>query len=253
MLSATLGTTFNLRLAKALRSKVVMFVEGQDMSILRHFARTLSLPSLESGIGVTVIPLLGYSNRDQVEPFSWLCNELLPKALKTFVVLDRDYRPESVRLEVIAAFESAGIRGHVWERKELESYLLNVDVVARLSGAATPDLHKWLDSITKEMEGEVFGRLLDERIRVEVGASRHAVDVATAFKPEFDSHWLDPSFRLFACPPKKVISRLNGIMQAAGHRAVSMTALARAHRKAEIPSEVCKLLSEIDDTASSSR
>lgn len=249
MLSATLGTTFNLRLAKALRSKVVIFVEGQDMSLLRHFARTLSLSSLESGVGVTVIPLQGYSNWGQVEPFKWLCDELLPNALKTFVVLDRDYRPEQRRLEVIKSFESAGIRGHVWQRKELESYLLTFEVLVRLSGVDPIQLRGWLDTITQEMEGDVFGRLLDERLKSDVGATRHAVNVMTDFKAEFEAAWLDPSYRLRVCPPKLVVSRLNQSLQAHDHKAVSMTALARAHRKSEIPAEVGDLLSEIDAAA----
>src|ERR1700735_2012236 len=43
LLSAALGTAFNLRLARALRSRVALFVEGQDMTILRRFAKTLGL------------------------------------------------------------------------------------------------------------------------------------------------------------------------------------------------------------------
>jgi energy-coupling factor transporter ATP-binding protein EcfA2 len=249
MLSATLGTSFNLRLAKALRSRVAVFVEGNDMSILRHFAKTLGLTALESGIGVTIIPLEGYSNWGQVEPFKWLCNELLPNALQTFVVLDRDYRPDQVRLDVMKSLEAASIHGHVWERKELESYLITVEVISRLSGVGSSQVQDWLNAITTGMEDDVFSRLLDERLRAQVDSSKHAVSVTTAFKPEFDALWPDTSFRLHACPPKQVLSRLNQILQAEGHKAVSMTALARSHRKPEIPHEVQDLLTRIDGAA----
>ena len=69
MLSATLGTAFNLRLAKALRSRVAAFVEGHDMVFLRRLAKTLGLTSVESESGLTIIPLKGYSNWGQVGPF----------------------------------------------------------------------------------------------------------------------------------------------------------------------------------------
>lgn len=246
MLSSTLGTAFNLRLAKALRSRVAVFVEGQDMVLLRKFAKTLGLALLESEVGVTVIPLRGYSNWGQVEPFKWLCDELLPDAIETFVILDRDYRPDKTRELVIKKFAEAGIHGHVWERKELESYLLNQQVLARLSGAEEAAIAKWLDEITEQMESEVFGRLLDEKLREEVGGRNHAVSVTTAFKPVFEGAWSNSKYRLEICPPKQVISSLNTKLQSNGHRPVSLAALARSHRKAEIPQEVAKLLGLIE-------
>ncbi len=249
MLSAMLGTAFNLRLAKALRSRVAVFVEGHDMAILRRLAQTLGLPALEREAGVTVIPLHGYSNWGQVEPFKWLCDELLPEALHTFVILDRDYRPESVRQGVMDRFSATGIRGHVWERKELESYLLNTAVIARLSGASPSSITKWINKITGSMESDVFGRLLDERQKSDVTGSNHAVSVTADFKSEFDATWTDAQYRLTICPPKQVISALNNKLQAKGLKTVSFAGLARAHRRDEIPEELAALLRMIESQA----
>ncbi len=251
LLTTTLGTAFNLRLARALRSSVAVFVEGQDMSVLRRFAKTLGLTAIEGEIGITVIPLQGYSNWGHVEPFTWLCRELLPDAIETVVVLDRDYRPEAARTDVMEAFRAAGIRGHVWERKELESYLLSPDVIARLSGADRNAVVKWLNKITKAMENEVFGRLLDEQLRRNVSGAKHAVTVTAEFKPVFDTAWRSAKYRLKVCPPKQIVAQLNQKLQANGHRAVSMAALARAHRAAEIPEEVKGLLTDIEAAAPS--
>ena len=216
------------------------------MSVLRRFAKTLGLSAVEGESGITVIPLQGYSNWGHVEPFQWLCNELLPDAIAIFVVLDRDYRPDEACADVVKALEAAGIHGHVWERKELESYLLSRAVISRLSGASEAAISKWLNKITRAMEYDVFGRLLDEQIRQHVGATRHAVDVTTAFKPVFDAAWKSAEYRLTVCPPKQVIAKLNEQLQAHGHKAVSMTALARAHVATEIPQEVTELLTQIE-------
>lgn len=250
MLSSTLGTAFNLRLAKALRSRVAVFVEGQDMVVLRRFAKTLRLTSVESESGLTIIPLKGYSNWGQVGPFKWLCDELLPDALETFVILDRDYRSDDVRTSVMKDFSEGGIHGHVWKRKELESYLLNPQVLARLSRVAEDQINAWLDQITTDMESEVFGRLLDERFKEQVSGSKHAVSVTTTFKPEFDKRWADSSYRLDICPPKQIISKLNSKLQAEGFKAVSLTGLARGHRRSEIPTEVTELLTLIESRVS---
>jgi hypothetical protein len=249
VLSSTLGTAFNLRLAKALRSRVAVFVEGQDMAVLRRFAKTLGLSAVADEAGLTIIPLHGYSNWGQVGPFKWLCNELLPDALDTFVVLDRDYRSDAVRSAVMEEFDQEGIRGHVWQRKELESYLLNPAVIARLSGEDQVGVEALLAEITAGMESDVFGRLLDEKFKEEVSGSKHAVSVTSSFKPVFDQAWTDPKYRLEICPPKQVISKLNSNLQASGFKAVSMTGLARSHRQAEIPKEVSDLLVSIDEKA----
>jgi hypothetical protein len=96
------------------------------------------------------------------------------------------------------------------------------------------------------MESDVFGRLLDERLRAEVGGTKHAVSVTTAFKSEFDAAWTDARFRLATCPPKQVVSKLNAKLQENGLKPVSLTGLARAHRRSEIAPEVADLLRQIE-------
>ena len=166
ILSKALGTAFNLRLARALRSKVALFVEGQDMVVLRRLARTLEMNALSTERGVTVIPLEGYSRWVQVSPFAWLCRSLLPEAIQIFVILDHDYRPEQISAKVEEAFKAEGMTAHIWKRKELESYLLTPAVIARLAGASIEVVTVMLEEVTASMEGYVFGQMLGERIRL---------------------------------------------------------------------------------------
>ena len=247
LLSAALGTAFNLRLARALRSRVALFVEGQDMAILRRFARTLSLSAVATENGVTVIPLEGYSRWGHVSPFAWLCRSLLPEAIKIFVVLDHDYRPEQVSRDVEEAFAADGIVAHVWQRKELESYLLTPSVIARIAGISSQDVSSTLEDITLSMEDDVFGQMLSERIKTERPSGLHVSTITVNFKREFDSLWSDGQFRLDTCPPKSVISELNNRLRESGHRTVSTRALASAHRVREIPPEMVSLLRRVDE------
>jgi AAA domain, putative AbiEii toxin, Type IV TA system/AAA ATPase domain len=247
LMSSALGTAFNLRLARALRSKVALFVEGQDMTILRRLSRILGLGALAAERGVTVIPLQGFSRWGHVEPFAWLCSEMLPQAIQTFVILDRDYRSDAEITRIESSFKTAGIAAHIWRRKELESYLLTPSVIARLSGASVPEVAAWLNASSKEMESDVFGRLLDERMRQDKSASQHAVSITSRFKTEFDSLWLDEAFRLRTCPPKQLISKINTQLQCAGHRTVSSSSLARGHRIAEVPDELATLLRDVEE------
>lgn len=246
LLSSMLGTTFNLRLAKAMRSRVAVFVEGRDIVILRHLARRLGLANLEREEGLTVIPLHGYTGWRHVEPFSWLTQEILPDTLKTFVILDRDYRSDDERLRVVESLRAIGVNGHVWLRKELESYLITASVISRLSGAPLETIDDWMKNISAEMGNEVFGRQLQERVASEAHAHNHQVDVMSAFKAQFDALWSDAEYRLYAVPPKQLVAALNQRLQAAGYKAVSMSGLARAHRVSEISEEMKDVLASID-------
>lgn len=247
-LSTQLGTAFNLRLARALRSTVVLFVEGHDMTVLRRFARRLKLVNLENERGITVIKLEGFSRSDHVAPFAWLCDELLPNAIKTFVLLDRDYRSEESIESLEDDFKQAGIIAHVWRRKELESYLLTPSVLARLSGLATEEAEQLLADVTQDMGSDVFGRLLDEELRNGVSATRHRAQLSADFKRSFDERWADPIFRMEHCPAKDVIAKLNIRLQAQGWKAVSVRSLASAHRIGEIDDEMSSVLHAIEAT-----
>ena len=91
------------------------------------------------------------------------------------------------------------------------------------------------------MSSAVSCRILSTRI----DASHHAVTVVAAFKKEFDTAWASAQYRLAISPPKKAISALNAYLQSKGYRAVSITGLAREHRKAEIDLEMRDVLEHV--------
>ncbi|RSM38150.1 hypothetical protein DMA12_34290 [Amycolatopsis balhimycina DSM 5908] len=245
-LSSTLGTAFNLRLARALRSRVVLFVEGQDMAVIRRFSKTLRLANIELEKGITVIKLEGFSRFNHVAPFTWLRDELLPEAIKVHILPDRDYRSNAAISGIEQDFDEAGISAHIWRRKELESYLLTPSVIARLSGLTEAEATEALSNATLAMENDVFSRLLGDRIQEEKSGSRHAVDVTAKFKTEFDEEWTDLTFRLYHCPAKQVIARLNDWLQTQGKKSVSSRSLASAHRVGEIAPEMADALRQIN-------
>ena len=76
-MSSALGSQFNLRLAKALKCKFVLCVEGKDMKLLSILAKTLGADTLADENGVAIIPLGGFGNWEKLEPFKWLLNEFL--------------------------------------------------------------------------------------------------------------------------------------------------------------------------------
>jgi hypothetical protein len=244
-LTASLGTQFNLRLARALRSKAVLFVEGDDMKLLRHLAETIGALRVARETDIAVVPLQGFSNWDRIEPFSWLSNELLDASVTIHAILDRDYRSEQACRSVRDRLRRIGVHAHVWKRKELESYLLEAAPISRLSGAPEEWVHNAIDSICTSMETEVFARFAFERQKA--AAHDHQVQALETAKEEFAELWAQPAERAVMCPPKEVFSDLNKRLPASGFKAVSIPTIARRMKRAEIPAEVETVLLRIED------
>lgn len=246
-LSNAIGTAFNLRLARALRAKTVLFVEGQDMTLLRAFAKRLGLDRVAAEEGLAIIPLQGYSNWKSVKPFAWLLKEFLPSTVSSFVILDRDYRSDAMVDEVLLELKAEVDEAHIWGRKEIESYVLNTDVIARRSGAPSTQIEAWLAAAMEVQKTTVFSRMLAEKHAVEVTAKNHAVSVTERFSKDFEDWWKSENFRIDHCPPKQLLGALNRELQAAGFSTVSAAGLAHSFRVSEIPQELAETLRSVDE------
>ena len=248
-LTTTIGTQFNLSLARAMRARVVLMVEGKDMQLLLPICGAIGAERVALESGVAVISLAGYSHWDKVEPFIWLVKDFLQGAVHCQVVLDRDYRSDLEIAKLVARFSEIGVSLHVWERKELESYLIcTPTALARIAKVPAAEIEATLNGSAATMENDVFSRMLKERIRIEKSPSRNEVDITSAFKGEFDAHWADLDWRLKVCPPKQLLSELNDYLQAAGKKALSFAKIARELRASEVPPEMRDLLLSIDES-----
>lgn len=248
-LSNTLGSQFNLKLARAMRSRVLLMVEGKDMQVLRRISRTLGAQKVASEDGVAVVQIQGFSGNEHIDPFKWIIDEFLDGAVECFVLLDRDYRPDVAIARLEHRFKAIGVHAHVWRRKELESYLLEPDAIARLSGATPEFVSTALAEIVCSMEDEIFSRMLDEHSREVVSDRAHRVTVTTAFRKDFEEKWARPDWRLLVAPPKQVLSALNARLQGAHFRTVSSEKLAGSLTQDEIASEMRFVLEQVDEAA----
>jgi len=129
-----LGSGFNLRLVKALRARIALFVEGDDMTILKNVAKAINAPRVAKERGITVVPIKGLSNRGRASSFGWLNKNVLDEAVTIRLVLDRDYAPDAAVEALIEECNKEDVQAHVWERKELESYLISAPLISRLTG-----------------------------------------------------------------------------------------------------------------------
>jgi energy-coupling factor transporter ATP-binding protein EcfA2 len=245
-LSRALGTYSNLRLARVMRARLALFVEGEDVGLLRHFARATGTQNVVAETGLAVVPLEGQSNWRRLEGFAWLVDAMLTGSVNGELLLDRDYHSEAAVARLLQAVRRYGLSAHVWDRHELESYVLEPTLIARVSGASIDWITTTLDGITAEMYGHMLSRMISARY--EDGESR-AIAIPTVSdecEAELSAIWQSAEQRLWKCPAKEVISRLNDALRAYGHRAVSPRGLARSMNSVEVPDEMVRVLRRID-------
>lgn len=247
-LSTQIGSSFNLRLATALRARTVVFVEGDDMSIIRELAKTIGADDLAGERNCAVIAIKGFSNWVQVEPFKWFVSDFLDGSVDVFLLLDRDYRADAEVDEVRLTLEAIDIHVHVWRRKELESYLLDPTALARVSDSTSDYISSQLESITDDMTEDVLAQFAKERHFSSQPGNRDVGRTFSETNTELRPLVGDPMWRIHRYPAKAILNALNRALQEAGHPTVSTKNLARQMRSTEIPDEMRDWLIEVDSS-----
>jgi hypothetical protein len=244
-LSESLGTNFNIGLARALRAKCALFVEGDDAKILRQIAATIGASRVASESGIAVVSLRGFHNWEHVEPFAWMIESLLGRAVQIFVLLDRDYRSDEDCKAVKVRLRSVHAKCHIWKRKELESYLLETTLIARMTGADEVWVDEALAEAAEESEEHVIGQMTAETLR------RFPRDQTTQAVKEarrlFRETWGSRRERKWVAPADAVLHGLNRRLESAGHTPLSFRLLARRMRDSEVPAEMASFLGNIED------
>ena len=247
-LSTQIGSSFNLRLATALRARTVVFVEGDDMSIIREVAKTIGADDLAGERNCAVIEIKGFSNWVQVEPFKWFVSDFLDSSVDVYVLLDRDYRPDAEVVKVRSTLEAIGIHAYIWKRKELENYLFDPTALARVSNTSPSYISSQLASITDDMTEDVLAQFAEKRHFSSPSGSKDMARTVSETNTELRPRAEDPEWRLHKFPAKAILNALNKALQQAGHTTVSTKNLARQLRLSEIPDEMRTWLIEVNSS-----
>jgi hypothetical protein len=248
-LADTMGIDIKMRLARLLKTRVALFVEGHDMVLLRNLAATVGARSLETEADIVAIPIEGFSNWRRLQPFPWLVGSFLKDDVAGVVILDRDVHDPVAIDGITAELSKLGMESHVWQRNELENYLLSPDAISRLTGASSEWVNSALDTITLEMKSRVLSRMVSTRFDERSDRSVKLSTITERSSEEIDRTWSAPSKRIEVCPGKEVISALNDKLQASGHRTVNAYNLSREIRSTELPGELGDTLRHLDRLA----
>lgn len=243
-LSTTLGSSFNLAIARALRARLALFFEGQDMKILTKIAAAAGSRALLADPALATIPIGGFSQWRNVDAFAWIKDELLSDSVSVYVILDRDYRNSAEVAQVVDTLTVRGIGVHVWARKELENYLLAPSIVARTAGVSEEVAEGALRDIAAEFRLKVYGEYSKHYAASRPKGEDLSTSAAGALQ-QFEAVWADQDRRLEMIPGKQAISKWN-TMRIQGAKNISPHSLARNMRQSDVPAEMLEVFSTLE-------
>lgn len=256
-----LGSNLNPTLTQLAKSRRAVFVEGKDFQLLSAFARRLGRQAIANRSDFAVIPIEGF-NPHKVNDFSKGIEVTLGRKIMKAVILDRDYRSDAEVSEVIRRLDQFTSFSHIHNRKEIENYLLEPNVLDRAfkkrvteynrRNAASVHIDEQsaevLDRITQPMKIEISGQFLSKRSSFEQ-EKKPGLDQATInarLLEKFEDIWGNFQRRLEIVPGKEVLSKLNKHYQ--DHHKVTLTpaAIIAEMKREEIPQEMVSLIDSLD-------
>ena len=243
-----IGGVHNLQLARFASARKCLFVEGDDLALLKRIHNTLFPESQNPIDAVANVSIGGWSGWKSVIGSSWLVGQT-GVDLAVYCLLDRDYHLPKEIEALMREAENNGIRLHVWSRKELENYLLVPSAIWRLiiktlpRKATIPDekeVEQAMVHIAHTMKqglidsfAEQF-RLLEPRLAVQKWNESARVWV--------EKWWGSFEARMSIVPGKAVLSELNKWSQSSFSVSFTNAKLAAELSRLEVDAEVVQFL-----------
>lgn len=251
-----IGGIHNLQLARLWGTRRCLFVEGDDLGLLKQFQNILFPRSADPIDAVPNLSVGGWGGWSYAVGSSMLLRTAVGQEIRSYCIFDSDFHTPNQIAQRKAEAGSKDIYLHIWERKEIENYLLVPEAILRSMGARhTPRegesnlsvqlISEKLFELAGEFEHEVMDAyasefLSENRAGGPTQANRSARDVMAA-------RWDTTEGRLSLVSGKQLLAKLSTWAQERYGVALSGARVARTLRRGEIADEVVGVLTAIEN------
>jgi len=250
-----MGSVHNLSLSRLLNNKRYLFVEGEDMFILKVLYDKLFQNESEPLDHFPSVTTGGWGSwQAQKENAVHLLKEI--PDLKIYFFYDSDYHLQCDIEEREKEAKSNNIRMHIWERKELENYLLINVAIARVVYRKNNKLDfKTLCSEIQNMINNECNKqkeFIIEKIGDELSRKNRGVEPSKFFREarnEVNKIWktgFDAIVRLV--PGKHIIGQLSTICKEKYNVSFNSQQIASQMIKSEVNDEISGYLNRIRES-----
>jgi hypothetical protein len=246
-----IGTLHNLQLSKLSQSGRVIFVEGKDHAFLSDVAFKLGPAVYDRFALIPSFPVGGYENWRRAALAATVFNAASIARIKSYLVLDRDYRSEAELAKAREDAKGASLEIVNWRRKEIENYFADAKLIYRYlaENAPVPVVEA---EVTEKFE-EVVDRLasrLPAMVAESFRSANRKLDIPQALDlaEELISERQNAGCTMRdMVSGKHVLSQMSEFCKANYKTSFSPMTLCRTMKAADIPSEMRKVIENLCD------
>jgi hypothetical protein len=237
----------NIQLARLWNAKRSLFVEGDDVRVLRKFQDVLFGADAESIELIPALPVGGWTGWPYVIGSVMLMNENIGHDIASYALFDRDYHtPEQVTERQRDARRRA-INLHIWSRKEIENFVIAPDPLFRLiklrAGDRAPkEIRQKILATAGEFKDTVMDGFANEFLAQDRAAG---LARANSRARELLANWDEYETRLALAPGKALLSKLSNWAKTEFDASFNAPMLAGVFYPAEVPPEIRGVLTAI--------
>lgn len=258
---ASIGSAQNVTLAHLARTKKIVFVEGNnDFKTLRRFAKALGFDELSVGNDLTAFESGGFSSWEKVKSFAWGAKRTIDANIKIFAIYDRDYYCDEQLVEIESELRKELSDAQILARKEMENYLLDVEVLQRVmekqldqknkrQGILTipsKTIEQYLAEITEPERIDAQSQYVAKKLAHHKHSAKDASTISKQVIQEFERKWADIRERMSIVPGKSVLRALRDAVQIDLGINLTDIQIIDEYRETEIPSDLKALISRLE-------
>lgn len=250
------GAIHNLQLSRFWSARRCLFVEGNDLSVLKILQEKLSPDTSDPVDALPNLSIGGSGNWRLALGASMGFTNAAGEPIKTYCILDRDYKTDDEVHEIVNGARAQGLQIHIWRRKEIENYVLIPAAIQRyiasnVVGSKKPPtidvVTQRLEKICNDHENDIVDNVATAILDRDRGKGvKHANTVAREWVKK---SWNSLEGKVCLVPGKTAISELSGWSK--GNYGVSFGAntIARTLLGSEIDSEIVAVIGTIEKRA----
>lgn len=245
---SNLGSEHNLSLVRLGTAKKCVFVEGKDIKTLSKLQSVLYPNNQFSLDELPAVTLGGWGRYKEALGAARLFYDETHDEIKTFCILDRDYHTEEEINDLYALAEENHLILHVWEKKELENYILVPQALARVAGVPTegPEFHGFCNALFNELERlatQTKDNILDHIFKS--GTSKLPSYYRPIVDRLFEPKWETLDGRLSIACGKDILSLVNDWIKREFKKSSSRARIIAALTATDIPNELQIVIDEL--------
>ena len=214
-----MGGMNNLSLIRLGGARKCVFIEGKDLKLLSKFHEILYPESNGSLDQLPTVSLGGWSRFNEALGAARLFYEQTNGEFKTICILDRDYHLDDEIEELYRKAEENHLYLHIWEKKEIENYILTPQSIFRLTKRNESEYPKFCECLTTELDKlkqQPIDGFLDQ-ISQKFRGQAPSTNLKKAIE-QVEKRWQTLESRLSLCNGKDLISYINGWMEHQYHQ-----------------------------------